>query len=341
MNLLYLCLGILLFAATALDIIKTTFSSNGGGKITNLVTQGVWKALFMAAGKNGRSKLLNYAGPSILVSILLTWVIGLWVGLFLVLLYDAGSILNSKTLNSASVLEKFYYAGFTLSTLGVGDFIASSTAWRLITSVAAFSGLVFITASITYFVPVLSAVNLQSKLSLYISSMGQCPQQILINSWNGKDFSPFFDNVSDLCQMLMHHTLNHHSYPVIHYFHNNQPKLSIAPAIALLHETHQLLKLAVPKEVRGSEVKMSMLQTALDSYLDMVKGSFLKDPSPKEKAPTPDLRKLEEHHIPLREKEAIEQSFLHDLRDQRELMVAILEMDGWSWREVYGSAEKL
>lgn len=81
--------------------------------------------------------------------------------------------------------------------------MASNNVWRVITSITAFSGLAFITASLTYFVQVLSAVGLQSKLSLYINSMGRSPQQILANSWDEKGFSSFFDNVSDICQMLM------------------------------------------------------------------------------------------------------------------------------------------
>ncbi|WP_245905203.1 potassium channel family protein [Pontibacter mucosus] len=335
MNLLYLFLGALIFTLIALDIIKTTFSSSGGGRITELVSRAVWKTFFSVSGKEGKSKLLEYAGPSILTCTLLTWVLGLWAGLFLLLLSDPDSVINSTTLSSASPLEKLYYAGFTLSTLGVGDYVASNDVWRIITSVTAFSGLAFITASLTYFVQVLSAVGLQSKLSLYINSMGKSPQQILVNSWDGKGFSSFFDNVSDICQMLMQHTVNHHSFPVIHYFHNCQPKLSVAPAVALLEEAHQLLKQAVLQDVIKSEVKMTMLQTALDSYLEMVKGSFLKNTSPQEAAPIPDIGKMEEKGVPIKNREEVEQTFKQNLKDRRRLLTSLLEMDGWSWKEVY------
>ncbi|WP_377491885.1 ion channel [Pontibacter toksunensis] len=334
MNLLYLCLGFLLFALTALDIIKTTFSSNGGGMITSFVSKGVYKAFLLAAGKKGKSKLLGYAGPAVLVSILLVWIAGFWAGLFVALLSDTNSVVHSVTKTSAGTLEKLYYAGFTLSTLGIGDYVASNDFWRIVTDVAAYSGLVFITTSITYFLPVLSAVGLQSTLSLYISGMGKTPQQILIKSWNGKDFSSFFDNTSDLCQMLMKHTMNHHSYPVIHYFHNSQPKLSITPAIVVLDEACQLLENAVPKDVAMDELKMSMLQTTLHAYLEVVKGNFLKNASPNEEAPVPDLRQLEETEVPLKDKEAVKQYFEQDLRERRKLLTVLLEMDGWSWKEV-------
>nr|WP_262921695.1 potassium channel family protein [Pontibacter ruber] len=337
MNILYLFLGVLIFTLIALDIIKTTFSSSGGGRITELVSRTVWKIFFFVSGKKGRAKLLEYAGPSILTSTLLTWVLGLWAGLFLMLLSDPDSVVNSTTLSSASPLEKLYYAGFTLSTLGVGDYVASNDLWRIITSVTAFSGLAFITASLTYFVQVLSAVGLQSKFSLYINSMGKSPQQILVNSWDGKGFSSFFDNVSDICQMLIQHTVNHHSFPVVHYFHNSQPKLSVAPAIVLLDEAHQLLKQTVSQDVVKDELKMAVLQTALDSYLEMVKGNFMKNTSPKADAPMPDLWQLEQKEIPLKGKNEVAEIFKQDLKDRRKLLTSLLEMDGWYWKDVYRS----
>ncbi|WP_439882777.1 potassium channel family protein [Pontibacter sp. MBLB2868] len=331
MNYFVLPLGIILFAVTVLDLIKTTFSSNGGGMITNVVSKGVWKAFFTAANKNGRAGLLNYAGPAVLISILMVWIIGLWFGLFLLLLSDKDSIVNSTTLISTSPLEKLYYAGFTLSTLGVGDYIATTDAWRIVTSLAAFSGLAFITASITYFVPVLSAVGLQSKLSLYISSMGKTPQQLLISSWNGKNFSSFFDTVSDLCQMLMQHTVNHNSYPVIHYFHTNRVKLAITPALVLLDEAYQLLKQSDARD----ELKMEMLQNTLNTYLEMMKESFLKNESTSSNAPTPDIEQLRAYGISLNTTEQVKQLFEQDLRDRRKLLTALLEKDGWTWKEVY------
>ncbi len=318
---------------TIMDLIKTTISSNGGGKITSNVSKGVWKLFYIASGKNGRSDLLGYAGPVVLASILLVWIIGLWSGLFLMLLSDTDSIVRSGTLASAGPLEKLYYAGFTLSTLGVGDYIASSNTWRIMTSLAAFSGLTFITASITYYVPVLSAVGLQSKLSLYISSMGKTPQQLLINSWNGKDFSSFFDNVSDLCQMLLQHTMNHHSYPVIHYFHNSQPQQAIAPALALLDEAYHLLQQTAVTD----KLKMEMLQTTLDTYMGKMQKSFLKNIPAHAAAPTPDLDPLYKAGIPIKSAEQVKRIFEEDLKERRKLLTALLEKDVWTWQEVYNN----
>jgi hypothetical protein len=334
MNYLYFSLGTLIFFLIIADIIKTTFSSNGGGKLTSLVSQGVWNIFFAAAGKKGSSKLLEYAGPAVLISILVVWVMGLWSGLFIVLLSDTDSVIISTTKASTDAWEKLYYAGFTLSTVGIGDYIASNNFWRIVTDIAAYSGLIFITTSITYFVPVLSAVGLQSKLSLYISGMGKTPQQILKKAWNGKDFSSFFDTVSDLSQMLMHHTMNHHSYPVIHYFHNSQLNLAISPAFVKLDEVHQLLTNVVKDDVTLDSLKMNMLQTALDEHLEMLRKSYLKDGSPKESTPAL-TEKVAVTGIPLKKAEEIKQRSEQALQERRKLLTVMLEKDGWTWDAVH------
>jgi len=159
-------LGILLFLLIAADIIKTTLSTRGGGMLTNAVTRSVWSLFFRAAGRQGRSGVLQYAGQFVVLSVLLSWILGLWASLFLLFASHPGSIVDDATKLPADLWETFYYAGFTLSTLGVGDYAAAADGWRVLTSAAAFCGLTFITAAITYIVPVLSAVSLQNQLSL-------------------------------------------------------------------------------------------------------------------------------------------------------------------------------
>lgn len=335
MHIVYLLIGLLIYISIASDIVKTTLSANGGGFITNAISRIVWNIFFVASGRKGRSRVLEYAGPSILIAVLLVWVLGLWLGFFLLLLADPDSILKSSDMTRASNLEKFYYAGFTLSTLGVGDYIASNNIWRVTTSVAAFSGLAFITASITYFVPVLSAVGLMSKLSLYINSMGKSPQEIITNSWNGENLSSFFDSTSDLCKMLMEHTMNHHAYPVIHYFHNSRLRLAITRSVVLLHETHKILSQAVDQKAGIDKLKLNMLQTALETYLEMVKENYIREVSPKGSAPVPDLSTLDKEGIPLQSNyhQSLQQHI--GLDNKRELLTAVLEMNGWSWKDVY------
>ncbi|MCQ4327830.1 potassium channel family protein [Stutzerimonas stutzeri] len=308
----------------------------GGGKITNGLSRGVWRAFFLAAGRRGESKLLEYAGQCVLLSILLCWIAGLWLSLFLVLASHPGSVVDGTTKLAANLWETFYYAGFTLSTLGVGDYSASANGWRVLTSAAAFCGLAFITVAITYLVPVLSAVGLQNQLSILVTSMGRTPQQILLNSWSGTDFAWFYDGASKLSQMLVQHTLNHHSHPVVHCFHNSEASKSIIPAIVTLDETLRLLD-RISSDVPQDRLKRKMLKTAIDQHLEMLRSNYLRRVSPTVPAPVVTLEPLEQAGIPLIEP-GDEQP--PRLDERRKLLGALLEADGWSWDDVFGADQR-
>ncbi|HBC02152.1 MAG TPA: two pore domain potassium channel family protein [Pseudomonas sp.] len=328
-----LILGILLFLFTAADIIKTTLSTRGGGMLTNGVTRVVWACFFNIARRRGRSKWLEYAGQFVVLSVLMSWIAGLWVSLFLVLASHPGSVVDGTTRMPADLWETFYYAGFTLSTLGVGDYAASADGWRVLTSAAAFCGLTFITAAITYIVPVLSAVSLQNQLSLLVSSMGRTPQEIIVNSWNGSDFSAFYDHASDLRQLLVQHTLNHHAYPVIQCFHNSDAGKNVIPAIATLDEVLRLLD-GVSRAVPQERLKQQMLAAALVRHIELQRSSYLGRARANVELGIVDLAPLEAASIPLDESRAA----VGELDERRQLLGTMLQSDGWSWRDVYGDS---
>ncbi|MEL7559181.1 potassium channel family protein [Stutzerimonas chloritidismutans] len=264
-----------------------------------------------------------------LLLVLLTWIACLWLSLFLMLASDPASVIDGTTKAAADLWETFYYAGFTLSTLGVGDFAASNDAWRVLTSAAAFCGLTFITAAITYIVPVLSAVSLQNQLSLLISSMGRTPQEIMVNSWNGSDFSRFYDNASDIRQMLVEHTLNHHAYPVIRCFHNKQAEKNVIPAVVSLSELLQLLEGV--EDVPHDTLKHKMLVSALDQHLEMQRSNYLGQVNSHVQPPIIDLAALSDAGIPLKSNV----SQMLNAPERRRLLGALLEADGWGWHHIY------
>lgn len=328
-------LGTLLFFMTAADITKTTLSTRGGGILTNTVARLVWACFFKAAGRQGRSRLLEYAGQFVLLSVLLTWILALWVSLFLLFAAQAGSVVDGTTKVPADLWETFYYAGFTLSTLGVGDYAASGNGWRVLTSAAAFCGLTFITAAITYIVPVLSAVSLQNQLSLMITSMGRTPQDILINSWNGSDFSRFYDNATDLRQMLVEHTLNHHAYPVIQCFHNSDAGKNVIPALVTLSETLRLLD-GVCADIPQDSLKRRMLGSAMERHIDLQRANYLSRTPSAVPFESVDLGAMKTAGIPVNG--SVTNVELSD--ERRRLLGALLASDGWQWRDVYGDAAR-
>jgi len=97
------------------------------------------------AVSNQDSRVLRLSGPLILLAELLMWVVLLWVGWTLVFA-SAGEILID-TLNRGPVswTEWFYFVGYTLFTLGNGDYAVQDSIWQVVAAVAALNGLVFLT----------------------------------------------------------------------------------------------------------------------------------------------------------------------------------------------------
>lgn len=329
MEYVFIVFGALLYGAIVLDILKTTLSLQGGGWLTSPLAHRIWMLFLKASGSRGRSGLLEHAGYIILVLILLVWVLGLWSSFFLLLLSQSDSIINSSTRFPADPWGKFYYAGFTLSTLGVGDYVASQSIWRVLTDWFALNGLVLITTSITYLLPVLSAVLSQRQLAILFSSLGQSPQEMVLNSWDGKSFHRLVAQASDLAGMLLKHSQNHKAYPVIHYFHTHKPQGATVLQIARLQEALLLLNRYVKQELRPSLNDLSSLQTAVDNYVEVItEVATLKDTS--RVPPQPAVDKLVEAGLvaPHQTNVPLEDEIQH----KRRVMATLVEQDGWPLR---------
>lgn len=332
-DVLLLILGVTIIALVLADIVRTTLSSNGGGFLTDAVAAGVWKLFFLASSKRGRANLLSHAGMMILLSIILAWVLSLWLGLFLVLLSDAGSVVTDKGASS-NVMEKLYFAGFSLSTLGVGDYKANSDGWRLVTSAAAFAGLIFITVSVTYFVPVLSAVTAQRTLAFHIRSLGLTPEDIVRNSWDGSSFGIFVDACETLDSMLIEHTFKHYTYPVLHYFHSADPALAFPRNIVAFAEAFYLIRYGARLEP-GQALRLKKAETFLDAYLEAMRRDVVHGIRGSEPPPL-DSGRLRSAGMPLGTTEELEQALSqHDIGPKRAVLGAVLVADGWNWDDVY------
>ncbi len=324
-------IGIIIYFGIVIDILQTTLSMQGGGWLTSRFSHYLWKMLLTLSGRNGKSKLLSHAGYILLVSIVLIWVFLLWSSLILLLYGNTGSIFNSTTKLPADFWEIVYYSGYTLSTLGIGDFIASSDAWRIVTTVFSFTGLILLTMSVTYFVPVLSAIIEQRKLGISLSTLGSSPQEIVLNSWDGSDYSRFTEKVDEISDSIIKYSQQHRAYPVIHYFHNSKQKNNIILQLTRLYEALIILAHKVKEENRPLEQDLKPLFIAFENYFEVISEvthiSLMKDIPPAMNIGN------------LIEKRMIEYSAAkHDLPEatekDRRFFKTLLYQDGWTWEQL-------
>ena len=208
MNYILLSLGILIYMAVVVDIIMTTLTVKGGGWMTGKSCRAVWKLFLKLSGNNGEATLLTHVGYLLLVGIVLLWVVLLNLSFILLLASDVDSVIDSTTKLPTDLGQKAYYSGFVLSTLGIGDYVASNDLWRIITILYSFTGLIFITMSITYFIPVLDAVIKKRKLGINLSSLGNSPQEIVLHAMDTDNYDYFKFQVLGLSDQLVEHSQN-------------------------------------------------------------------------------------------------------------------------------------
>lgn len=328
MNFLWPILGVLLYLGILIDLIQTTLSMQGGGWLTGRISHYYWKFFLKLAGNNGESKILDHAGYIILLIVLSTWVILLWLSLVLIFQFSPDTVINSTTKLPTDFWEKVYYSGYVISTLGVGDFVAGSITWRIVTNVYSFTGLIFLTMSVTYFIPMISAVIEQRKLGIKLSSLGDSPQEIVLNHWNGKDFSQFTQQVMDIADALIQYSQHHRAYPIIHYFHNSKKKNTIILQLAKLYEAMLIMKRALKDEIKPAPRDLNPLEIAFENYIEII-FEVTHLTHLESKLDSPELSILKKENL-------ISENFrfANEEEKYRQVFKMLANQDGWKWEDV-------
>lgn len=330
MNLLLIAAGGVLLAVAFLDAFTTTLIvSAGGGPLTRRLTGLVWRGLLRVHRRDSESTLLSVAGTVLLVATVLTWVALLWAGWTLILL-GGDAIVDATTEVPASGADIVYYAGFTVFTLGVGDYVAATAPWRVATAAASFSGLFLITLAITYLVSVVSAVVARRAIAIQINALGVTAEDIAVRGWAGDAFSSaFIQQLGALNSQLATSAEQHLAYPVLHYFHSRHPAISTPRAVAALDEAMLLLSAAVAPAARPDISAVDPMRRVVDRYLNAVAATSA-TPHGADPPPPPDLQVLAAAGIPVVSQPDFHQQIAQQA-DRRRRLHQLVSSDGWSW----------
>ena len=326
--------GVGLLGLAISDFAVTAFVPTGEGPITAVVGRTIYKMMLWLSKNNGHHRRLNYIGLIAIFSISTIWIFLLWAGFTLIYVSDTNSVLVGTDKSPTDTFEKIYHVGYTLSTLGIGDYVPGSDFWRVFTSFVSFVGLVTITMSITYLVPVLSNAIHKRSLSLQISSFGETPEEMVINSYNGKDFSDAESMLGNLSEAIFLYTQNHVAYPILHHMHSNNPTENIVLKLAALDEALTLFLFHVPTDLRPSQLQLQSVRRAVTAYLETV--TYL-DLAP-EPPPLPRFYIVEEFTgVTLERTTSPYRDEVYQALDKRRrLFYADIQYDGWEWGDMQG-----
>jgi hypothetical protein len=321
-------LGVGLLAVGLLDALATTLQAGGGpGLLTGRLLRALWRPILAVHRRLAASRLLSLAGAALMVVTFAVWVLLLWAGWTLVFASADEAVVDAQTHTPAGFVSRIYYAGFTVFTLGVGDYVAGSDFWRVMTAVATLNGLVLVTLGITYLLNVIGAVVERRQTATRIAALGHTAPEIVAAGWSGSGLSSaFVQHLVGLADAISRLAEQHLAYPVLHYFHAREVVASAPVRLAILDDAMLVLSRGLEPSARPATSATEPVRQAIGRLLDVVP-LLAAPPSP---PPPPDLGDLRRRGLPV----VGDAEFRVDVdaeSERRARLRRLVEEDGWTW----------
>lgn len=323
----------LIVTLTVFDFFNTTLSSNGAGFLTHRISHLIWQLFLRISRVSGRPQVFKSAGISVILTLIVMWIGLLWLGFFLLLLGDRDSVVTATVGVPATAIDKVYYSGYVLSTMGNGDFKPGSDLWKLVVAGFSFVVFIFITTAMTYLISVASAVIDKRSLSLFIANMGESPQEIVSNAWDGENLSGLTSVATELRQMINRHVQNHLAYSTLHFFHSGRQRNSIAINVVRLDEALSIAMILFDPVIEKDQRALRALRHALSAFSDTLDDTFVRPAQ--EIDILPELSKLKNQQINVLTEPADIEDKLLEFQPRRKLLGGFLYSSGWNCEDVY------
>lgn len=266
-------MGWILVLAAVTDLFLTVlYARNDVGLLSPRVNRLVWSCFRRAAklAPGGGQRLLTFAGPVLLATIVLVWLALLVVGFALIVWPALGDgIRKSSGTTPTTFATAFYYSGYTLSTVGFGDLVPQTPLWRVLAVVESLLGFSVLTLSLTYFMSVYSALIRRNVLALSLhhrSGRTDDAAELLSRLGAGGRLNRHSAVALENLNLRLHDLYeSHHSYPILHYFHFVAPYYAMAHVVAMLADVAALARTAVDSETCAEFTQSAEVEEALSA----------------------------------------------------------------------------
>lgn len=314
-----LVIGIVVVLLVLVDVAWTSLGAGAGrGPITRVVGRGIWRA----ASGTTHHRLLQATGYAILISLLLTWVLGMWLGWALIFNADDESIVKSSTQDPASILARIAYAAGAMAGAGAG-FTAATDGWQLANNVAALCGLALFTLGLAYLVQAVTAASQKRATAVHINGLGADPVAIVASGAGESSLGPIGSQVTSLSTNLALVARQHQALPIVGYLHEPRPEAAIELAIAKLDEALTIIDCGLEQD-HGAVTRPARL--AISEYIST---ASVGDPDA-EPPSVPDIGALEGGDVSVVAKDDFE-ARVADLASRRAALRSVVEANGWRW----------
>lgn len=245
--------GALILIAVMQDIFVTVlFPASGHGLIRRPTNRAVWsliRALAARLASDRRRRLLAYSGPLLVAVTLLAWMLALTAGWALVFKPVLGSaIVSSSGPTDTGWATAFYFSGYALTTLGTGDVVPRTGAYRILTVVEAGTGFATISMTVTYFLSVYSNLTQRNAFAASLHHRTRDTGdavELIVGLADGDRLTEARGFLVSSAHSLQRLYETHRFYPVLRYFHYRHPYYALPYLLSLALDTAALLSTAL------------------------------------------------------------------------------------------------
>jgi hypothetical protein len=241
--------GALLMALVLLDVLLTVlYARVGTGIISTRLARGTWLTVraLAKATPSRRGKVLSFAGPIILVMLVLVWGVGLTLGSALALHPHMGTqIKASSGPTSTDFLSAMFAGGSSISIVGAGDFAPKSRGFMMFYLFNSLVGMSMISLTLTYLMQIYSALRSRNSkaLSLDIGTgrTGDAAEFVAGLGPQGR-FDAGYTTLTNLAESMTTAKEAHHFYPVLFYFRFEESYYSVSRFANIALDTVTIIK---------------------------------------------------------------------------------------------------
>lgn len=270
--------GVLVVLLVLRDIVHELFHPSGTGSLSNSVRRALWRVFNVAARR--RRGVLAMAGPTMLLTAVLTWAALLALGWALVFLpYMPEQFRFASPLRPASqggFADALYFSLITLTTLGFGDITPTQPLLRLLATVEAGIGFALLTAGISWILSIYPVLGRRRTLARRVFLVRSGEERALCKL---AELEPCVAAavLGELAAALAHAHVDLIQSVISYYFVDSDRHVALAvvlPYVAQLAD-----EASAPDRAPAVRHAAAMLHEAVSAYAERVRTQFLKIPA--------------------------------------------------------------
>ncbi|HEX8913565.1 MAG TPA: ion channel [Humisphaera sp.] len=252
-------LGVPLMLVVLADVFLTVLYARMG---TSLLGERLGRALWLAfraaaaAVPSRRDRVLAYAGPVIVLTVLAVWVGLLMLGAALVIHPHLGTgVTSSSGQTKTDFMTAVFAAGNSITLVGSGNFSPQTPAFKAFYIVNSFVGMTMISLTLTYLMQIYAALLRRNTLALAVhEATGETGDAAALIGAVGPqgNFSNGYTHLAQLASEMRAVKEAHHFYPVLVYFRFDEPYYTLSRLTTVLLDAVTLIKSGLDDEEYAS-----------------------------------------------------------------------------------------